>query len=62
MKTVPLRAFAVVVLAWLFVGCGGAPEPSAHVLFIGNSYTSENNLPRSSERWRCTQLYASSSR
>ncbi len=46
MKTVPLRAFAVVVLAWLFVGCGGAPEPSAHVLFIGNSYTSENNLPR----------------
>jgi hypothetical protein len=48
MSVMALRAMVGLglVVAGLLGGCGGAAGPSAHVLFIGNSYTSENDLPR----------------
>ena len=39
------RARLPLFLLMLLVSCGGTSEPATHVLFIGNSYTSVNDLP-----------------
>jgi hypothetical protein len=46
MRLIQVRAIAGVLLAGLVMGCGGPAAPTIRVLFIGNSYTSENDLPR----------------
>ena len=45
MASLLLRAVVGALLVGSMAGCGGAPKPSARVLFIGNSYTSVNDLP-----------------
>lgn len=41
-----LRAIVGAVLVVLVAGCGGVPDSAPRVLFIGNSYTFENDLPQ----------------
>lgn len=45
-RILALRAALAAVIAGLLAGCGEPPQPPVWVLFIGNSYTSEHNLPR----------------
>ena len=40
-----LQTMIRLLLSWLIAGCGAPPTPSARLLFIGNSYTYENDLP-----------------
>lgn len=41
-----LRGLLVAAAVGALAGCGGPPDPPIRVLFIGNSYTFEHNLPR----------------